>query len=148
MHSLAASYSRLNKNLEAIHLYEWIIGLRKYILGDKHPDILKFMQCLTAFYACFGWYQEARQLYYHIVQVRHRLPGSAHHYTIDSPQILTSVSANESTSQEEGADIKAPRKISRYWKFWITQRPQHRNTDTESSGMGQKPGPKDLTGKK
>ncbi|HLP89825.1 MAG TPA: CHAT domain-containing protein [Nostocaceae cyanobacterium] len=66
------------KYSEAIPLAEYVLEMRKRLLGDNHPDVATSLNNLAALYDSQGRYTEAEPLYIQALEIRKRLLGDNH----------------------------------------------------------------------
>ncbi|KAL8318561.1 hypothetical protein RB597_005713 [Gaeumannomyces tritici] len=59
-------------------------GLRKKVLGDKHPDTIRSMAELATTYGCQGRYDEAEKMHMEVLVLRRDVLGDKHPDTIRS----------------------------------------------------------------
>jgi tetratricopeptide (TPR) repeat protein len=81
---LAAIYGIQGRYAEAEKLELEVLGKRKKLLGEKHPDTLLTMRDLAVTYGCQGYLDEAEAFHEHVLDVRKRILGEDHPETLIS----------------------------------------------------------------
>ncbi|KAF5261751.1 hypothetical protein FOXYS1_7546 [Fusarium oxysporum] len=75
-------------------------GLRRAILGEKHPDTIRSMASLAVTYHAQGRYKEAESIYQEVLELRREVLGEKHPGTIRSMADLTATYHNQGRYKE------------------------------------------------
>ncbi len=81
LNSLALSYKRQGKYMEAEPLYQQVLAIRKKQLGEEHPDTASSCYGLAGLYARGGKDVEAKSFYQRALAIYEQTLGPEHSTT-------------------------------------------------------------------